>query len=132
LKIICNVFLFLKGDLENERVMMMKFNFPSIIEYKTVFYYNMRNPTSMRSYLLDNTAYTHYCVLFDFPGKELKQVNSQIKQYNEDRVLEIFSQILLAVKYLHDMNIVHGDLNLKVSFNLIDSIFRITYLFQQK
>jgi serine/threonine protein kinase len=107
------------GNLLLYRVIKLHFYKKNAL--KKYFYLNTQYPIiENKSMLMDLDLCTHYCLVMQFVGtKELKQVNSQIKQYNEDRVLEIFSQILLAVKYLHDMNIVHGDLNLKVNFNFI-------------
>ena len=49
----------------------------------------------------------------EFAGKELK-LNNFNGIYNENRVLEIFVQILLGFKYLHDQNISHRKISLKV------------------
>jgi serine/threonine protein kinase len=54
----------------------------------------------------------------EFAGKELKLVNFK-DIYNEKRVLEIFVQILLGFKYLHDQYIVHCNLTLKVIYLLL-------------
>jgi serine/threonine protein kinase len=99
--------------MEHERVIMTKFNFPNIIEFKTDFYYNANKPYCSRSNEETHEKYTHHIIILEYFGKELK-LNNFNGIYNENRVLEIFVQILLGFKYLHDQNISHRNISLKV------------------
>jgi serine/threonine protein kinase len=90
----------------------MNFNNPNIIKYERYYYINIQNPT-IEDFPLPHNLITHYCLVMEFAGKELK-LNNFNGIYNENRVLEIFVQILLGFKYLHDQNIAHCNLTLKV------------------
>jgi len=84
----------------NEVRILASFDSPYIIQYKEAFY---------------DDASSHLCLVMEFAENgdlqnKISSMKKQGKQLDEDTVWNYSAQMLMALKYLHSMNILHRDL----------------------
>ena len=87
-----------RSDAVKEGKVLEKLSHPYIVRYRDNF-----------------TQSGWICILMDFCeggdlASQIKQVRTSQESLPEDRVLRWFTQCILALKYLHDMHILHRDL----------------------
>ena len=85
-----------KKETLDEAKIMEAFNHPNIIRFWEVY----------------KTKWGKLCIVMDYAdGGDLQNfLKSQKKYLAEDKILEWFTQICLAIKHVHDRKILHWDL----------------------
>lgn len=105
-----------KEQVLNESKVLASLSHPNIVKLLETFVINYPHSTAACVCIV-----TEYC-----EGGDLAQL---VRKLNEVDVKEIIIQLLLAIKYLHDKNILHRDLKLRnifvTSFRAEDRVLRI-------
>jgi serine/threonine protein kinase len=61
----------------------------------------------------------------DYINKMVKKIKSNNRLINEDKVIDIFTQLCLAIKHIHDRKILHRDLKSKNVFLTKQGIVKV-------
>ena len=94
-----NIYKTMKDKFEKEMKLITKFSHPNIM--KIIHYFE--NPENIYHIITEN----YQCDLADFITM---QFNKQ-KYFQESLILSFFTQICLGIKYIHDLNILHRNIN---------------------
>lgn len=81
-----------------------------INEIKTLTQLENTNINKLNEYFIDDSNY--YLISNFIPNGELSLYLSQMKFFNEQQTQYIMSQLLNAVNYIHNNNIIHSDITL--------------------
>ena len=113
----------MKDKFDKEMKLLTKFSHPNIM--KIIDYFE--NPENVFHIISEN----YQCNLGDF----IKNQISKKKYFSESLILSFFTQICLGIKYIHDLNILHRNINpsniLLISNKYVkisnSDVFRILY-----
>ena len=103
-----------KKETLNEPIILKKLDHPNIIKFKEVFI--QRKPVEALNIV------TEYADGGDLKQKIIEQKN---KPFTEPEILDYFTQICLALQYLHKNKIIHSDLNSSNVFLMKSGIVKL-------
>ena len=117
-----------KDKFEKEMKLITKFSHPNIM--KIIHYFE--NP----EYIFHIISENYQCDLADF----IKMQYNKQKYFQESLVLSFFTQICLGIKYIHDLNILHRNINpsniLLISNKIVKisnfDVYRILYTSKER
>ena len=118
----------MKNKFEKEMKLISKFSHPNIMKIMHYF----ENPEYIYHIVLES----YQCDLADFINQQI----SKKKYFQESLILSFFTQICLGIKYIHDLNILHRNINpsniLLISNKIVKlsnfDVYRILYTSNEK
>ncbi|OHT00183.1 CAMK family protein kinase [Tritrichomonas foetus] len=90
------------------------------------FLKELHHPNVIQYYDSFKNSPTEFCIVLEYA--DAKDVNHYVQRHPtipEDRVLQIFSQVILGISYLHSQNILHRDIKIANIFLFKNGLVKI-------